>query len=332
MAMTTPAPRLVHVGNVVIDVVVNVEQIPTAGTDVIASGGMITPGGGFNVMVAAVRQGLPAVYGGRLGTGPFAGLARKALADAGISIACPAEGTSDQGFVVCMVDAPGERTFVTRPGAEATLELCHLTAIRLTPADVVYISGYSLMYPSNRDALLQWVPGLPAEVAVVFDPGPLVADIPAQALATVLARADWLTCNAREACLLTNLADPLTELNAAEFHAAEPEAAAVKLARMSARRNVVVRDGPAGCVLVEAGGTPRRIEGFSVRPVDTNGAGDAHTGAFLAALAQGKTPADAARWANASAALAVTRRGPATGPTQAEVEEWLAYQALRRDV
>ena len=62
----------------------------------------------------------------------------------------------------------------------------------------------------------------------------------------------------------------------------------------------------------------------TVRAVDTTGAGDAHAGVFLAALADGLSPADAARRANAAAALAVTRPGPATSPTRAELDAWLA--------
>jgi sugar/nucleoside kinase (ribokinase family) len=65
----------------------------------------------------------------------------------------------------------------------------------------------------------------------------------------------------------------------------------------------------------------------SVVAVDTTGAGDAHAGVFLAALADGLSPADAARRANAAAALAVTRPGPATAPTRAELDAWLARLA-----
>jgi sugar/nucleoside kinase (ribokinase family) len=61
-----------------------------------------------------------------------------------------------------------------------------------------------------------------------------------------------------------------------------------------------------------------------VEAVDTTGAGDAHSGVFLASLADRLSPADAARRANAAAALAVTRPGPATGPTRAELDAWLA--------
>jgi len=58
--------------------------------------------------------------------------------------------------------------------------------------------------------------------------------------------------------------------------------------------------------------------------VDTSGAGDAHSGAFIAALAAGAADAAAARRANAAAAFSVTRRGPATAPTREELAQFLA--------
>jgi sugar/nucleoside kinase (ribokinase family) len=61
-----------------------------------------------------------------------------------------------------------------------------------------------------------------------------------------------------------------------------------------------------------------------VTAVDTTGAGDAHSGVFLAGLAAGLTPAEAARRANAAAALAVTRAGAATAPARAELDRFLA--------
>ena len=90
---------------------------------------------------------------------------------------------------------------------------------------------------------------------------------------------------------------------------------------------VVVRLGADGCVILAPGGEPVHVPGFAVEALDTNGAGDAHVGAFLAALATGQHPLAAARRANACAALAVTRPGPATAPTAAEVDALLASGA-----
>ncbi|WP_297839641.1 PfkB family carbohydrate kinase, partial [Pseudomonas sp.] len=82
---------------------------------------------------------------------------------------------------------------------------------------------------------------------------------------------------------------------------------------------IVVRDGPQGCWISQHG-QAQHVRGFPVKAIDTNGAGDAHAGVLLAALAQGLTADQAALRANAAAAIAVTRWGPATSPTSAEVD------------
>lgn len=278
--------RLVSVGNVVVDVVVDVPALPPAGGDVLASGGGLAVGGTFNVLAAARRHGMEAAYAGVLGAGPLAALALEALAAEGVTVAGPRHPDLDTGFSVAVVDAAGERTFLTRVGAEATLTTVDVT---VGAGDWVLVSGYGLVHPVNRRALERWVPSLPAGVLVVFDPGPL----PGVASRAVLDRADWVTANDREAARLG------------------PVPAAL-----------VTRRGAAGCTVRLPGQPPVEVPGFAVDAVDTNGAGDAHTGALIARLAGGYPPVEAARLANAAAALAVTRRGPATSPTAAEAERW----------
>ena len=73
-----------------------------------------------------------------------------------------------------------------------------------------------------------------------------------------------------------------------------------------------------------ADGTARDIAAFPVRAVDTNGAGDTHVGSFISAVSRGRDPFEAARYANAAAAIAVTRHGGPTGPTDAEIQEFLS--------
>ncbi len=313
MAGPGPYRRLLHLGNVVVDVVLDIPALPERGGDVLASRTEVTAGGGFNVLAAAARQGLPASYAGAHGSGPFAALARAALAAEGIEVLLPAKPGLDTGFVVSLVDAAGERTFLTSPGAEAALTAADLAGLAAGPRDVVYLSGYGLVQPS-RTALLGWLAGQPDHTVVVFDPGPLAQSIPAAALDLVLGRATWLTCNATEAGGLSGRREPAA-------------AARVLSQRAAAPAGVVVRAGPDGCLLAHAGTEPVHVPGFPVAVADTNGAGDTHTGTFIAALAQGQPELAAARAANAAAALSVTRRGPATAPAAAELARFLAAQA-----
>ncbi len=172
------------------------------------------------------------------------------------------------------------------------------------------MSGYGLVAPESGAILGAWAAALPAEALLFVDPGPLIADIPAAVLGPVLDRCDWWSSNQREAALLTGAGDPA-------------EAARLLLAR-TGRTGVIVRAGRAGCVLALRAGPLTLIPAPDVVAVDTTGAGDAHAGVFLAGLAAALPPAAAASRANAAAALAVTRAGPAESPFQAELDAFLA--------
>ncbi len=302
--------RLLHLGNVVVDVVLTVPRFPERGGDVLASQTQTAAGGGFNVMAAAARQGLRTAYAGAHGTGPFGTLARAALAEEGIDVIQPVKAGLDTGFVLTIVEASGERTFLTSRGAEATLTAGDLDPVRPAPRDAVYLTGYSLVHDSNRAALLGWLARLGDGHTMFFDPGPLAGSIPPAALAAVLGRADWLTCNAREAAILAGITDP--------------RAAVTALAGRASRSRVLVRTGPDGCLIGHQDARVVHVPGFGVAVLDTSGAGDAHSGAFIAALAAGVAETAAARSANAAAALSVTRRGPATAPTRDELARFLA--------
>jgi sugar/nucleoside kinase (ribokinase family) len=300
--------RLVVLGSVIVDVVMFVPGLPPRGGDVLATDAALATGGGFNVLSAAARQGLPAALAGRHGTGPFGDLARRDLAAAGVELLLPRAPGGDTGFCVGLVEAD-ERTYATHPGVEGSLTAAELATVGIRPADAVYLSGYDLAYP-HGDVVADWFAALPDPVVTIFDPGPLVAELPAGPLRAVLGRVDWLSANLREARLMTGTADADGADGADDAQGAEAAAA-----RLAARRGVVVRAGAAGCV-VAAGGAATHVPvpGGPVTPVDPGGAGDAHVGAFAAALARGLPPAEACRWANAAAARCVRSRGPATAP------------------
>jgi len=216
---------------------------------------------------------------------------------------------------VVLVEDGGERTFVTSLGAETLRQPGGWDAIPVGAGDAVYVSGYGLVAPESGAILGAWAAALPAEVLLFVDPGPLIADIPAAVLGPVLSRCDWWSSNQREAALLTTAGDPA-------------EAARLLIAR-TGRAGVIVRAGRSGCVLALRAPGPGAVR-ISLIPapavvaVDTTGAGDAHAGVFLAGLATGLVPAAAASRANAAAALAVTRPGPAESPSRAELDAFLA--------
>ncbi|WCM50143.1 PfkB family carbohydrate kinase [Pseudomonas sp. WJP1] len=300
-------PKMLHTGQVIIDLVMAVDKLPQAGGDVLAQSASFEAGGGFNVMAAAQRNGLPVVYLGRHGTGRFGDLARAAMLAEGIHIGIIHPAERDTGICVAITDASAERSFVSYIGAEGELTAQDLASVPVEAGDYVYVSGYSLLQAGKARALVDWVLALPGGINVVFDPGPLVDSPDAPLMRVLLARIDVWTSNAVEALKFTGATDIDQALDRLVEHLPRDVL-------------MVVRDGPQGC-WIDQQGERRHVPGFKVQAVDSNGAGDAHAGVFVAGLAQGLSALDAAQRANAAAALAVTRWGPATSPGTAEVDE-----------
>ena len=300
--------RLLHTGQVIVDLVMGLDTLPASGGDVLANSASFQVGGGFNVMAAARRNGLPVVYLGRHGEGRFGELARAAMQAEGIEMALAASAGKDTGLCVSLTEASTERTFISHLGAEGELSADDLAQIVPRIDDYVYVSGYSLLLEGKAQPLLDWLLALPREIVVVFDPGPLVKAPDSALMRALLPRIDIWTSNGPEALAFTGAADMSQALPMLNQHL---------------QALLVVRDGPNGC-WVGRGVETEHVPGFKVQAVDSNGAGDAHAGVFIAGLAQGLKPVEAARRANAAAALAVTRWGPATSPGVTEVDALLA--------
>jgi sugar/nucleoside kinase (ribokinase family) len=144
------------------------------------------------------------------------------------------------------------------------------------------------------------VAGLPAGMLLVFDPGPLVAEIPAMRMVPVVRRADLVSLNVQEAAVLGG--------------------AEALLGRLPPTAAVVQRAGAEGATILRVGVAPIAVPATSSRVVDSTGAGDVHVGAMLAGLAHGLGLPEATLLANRAAAYAVAHRGPATGPTEQQLK------------
>jgi sugar/nucleoside kinase (ribokinase family) len=294
--------RLVSLGSVIVDLVLEVPRLPDRGGDMLASQRGMAAGGALNVLSAAARLGLPSVYAGPHGTGPFGDLVRAALAREHVEVSLPATANLDTGWTLALVEPDGERTFVTVTGADAVVGVEALRPIEYMQGDAVYVSGYDLAYPGAAAAISEHVAALGRGPFVVLDPGPLVADIEAGRLAAVLNRTDMLSLNAREVAALGGVG--------------------AVMGRVQPTATVIVRQGADGATIHAPGSTPVTMPSIKVQAVDTSGAGDVHVGANLAGLARGMSWPDAVLFANRAAAYAVSRPGPAAGPTERQLEDF----------
>lgn len=295
--------RLLQMTGVVVDILQKVGRLPVSGEGLTASAARIGAGGGFNALAAARRAGACVAYGGMLGTGPFADICEAALKAEGTPVLLRRRIAQDQGFCTVLVERDAERAYVYTPGAERAAAASDLAALPVADFGWALLGGYAA--PMGEDIFGDWLDALPPSVTLMFDPTPLAVIVGRAGVERALRRADWVSANRREAQALTGL---------------DPALAAEALAQ--GRRGAVVRDGARGC-WVAFDGAAVAVAGFPVEAVDSAGAGDAHVGAFVAALMEGMAPAAAARFANAAAAVVVTRLGAATAPLRGEVRATL---------
>ncbi len=303
----TEHARLTVLDSVLIDLTLRVGALPERGGDVVSAPAHLATGGGFNVLVAARRQGLASRYGGHLGTGPFAERARADLEALEVEVAPSTPGGRDLGVCVVVVEPDGERTFLTAAGAELDLSRAALDALDFGDDEYLYLSGYNLAHPALAATIGPWLATVPEHVCVALDPGARIGDADPGLVDRVLARVDWLLASDDEVCALAgtpSLGDAVATL------------------RPRVRAGVVVHEGAAGCRIAD-GGHPRRIAGVATQVVDSNGAGDTHNGVFLASLAHGADPEAAAWRANVAAAWSIAHLGGASAPSAAQLAERL---------
>ena len=313
---TSPAGRVVLMGQILVDRVLHGAGPVYGGGNERARDAGTHVGGGFNALVAARRMGAEAVSLSPIGTGPHASLITDALAREGIVDAGPRVEGVDNGFCVALIDSRAERTFISTKGAETmTPTSAWADFVRMmNPGDVLYIDGYLMDHPANREAAEAALRVLPEGVHVVLDVSPVIG-IPDGLPPTSL-----ISMSTSEAASLWRHADRKA-INVRSW--LPDEDASIAMATLL-RRDVVVRAGKDGAYFTRYANsaelTSTHVPPLSVEVIDTNGAGDAHTGVLAACLAEGMSMERGLLLANCAGALASTAVGPATCPPRAQIE------------
>jgi len=205
------------------------------------------------------------------------------------------------GLYMIELDAAGERRFhYWRSASAARCWLQHLMqnggAARLAGADLVCLSGVSLaILPDDaaRAAAIELLGSLKDRVGkIAFDANLRPAlwrnlDAARAAIASMIRLADVFRASGEDAALLTGAREPETQIGAL---------------RADGAHEIVLTLGAEGCIVATKDGAAA-LPAFAVEVKDTSGAGDAFTGAYLAARLSGAAPVDAA-----SAALKVASR------------------------
>jgi ribokinase len=287
------------------DLVSHVPRPIARGETMLASRFEILPGGkGSNAAVACARQGARVAVMARIGDDAFGRMALDLWAREGIiADAVDVVAGERSGVAQILVFDDGDNSIAVAPGAGAALGAAQVrAAAALVGGARVVMSSCEVPFEATQAAF---------EMARASGATTLLNPAPARPLPdALLGVTDILTPNQNELRALTGVDDT---------------AAAGQALIARGPRAVVVTLGSHGCAWFERGQAPASLPGHAVDVVDTIGAGDTFTGALAAALARGDTLEQAARWANAAAALSVTRAGATGGmPSRDAVSAWLA--------
>jgi ribokinase len=300
-----PTKPIVVVGSINMDLVGRTPRIPHAGETLTGTDFATTPGGkGANQAVAAARLGAQVQMIGAVGNDVFGEALLSNLASADVDTAAVAHIPGPSGVAQIQVADSGQNSIIVIPGANGriTPAILHQNEEKIRSAGIVLCQ---LEIPLDTVVALCELCAA-AQVPVILDPAP-AATLP-DAIFSQLA---WFTPNETELGLYSGSGFP-------------PETAARQLLARGVR-GVALKRGAEGVYTATANGESAWIPAFPVEAIDTVAAGDCFNGAFAVALLEGSSPAEAARFASAAAAISVTRRGAqAAMPSRAEVDAFLS--------
>jgi sugar/nucleoside kinase (ribokinase family) len=298
-------------GNLVLDILVRpVDAFPWGTTTLVESIEQHLGGNGASTSYTVGKLGVPVRLAGMIGADAFGDVLVGKLHSAGVDTRLIARSPAPTATTVALVNTSGNRMFLHSLGAsgeafsewfEFTPEVTH----GMSHFHLASVFGLPRLRPHTADLLRRARDaGLATSVDTQWDTrGRWMED-----LAPCLPFTDLLIMNEDEARMLSGSSDP---------------ARAAQVMRERGARVAVVKLGGSGCAVY---GPNLVVEcpAFKVPVVDTTGAGDCFAGAFLAALLRDRSLADAAKFANAVAALAIQQLGAVEGVRSfEETEEWM---------
>ncbi len=285
------------VGDVTVDLMYFVNEIPEPGAEVAVNRSIMEPGGaGGTIAVVLARLGHQVKIATRIGRGPFAEMALKHVRASGVDLsAIQRDDYHLTGSVTLLITPDAQRTMISASGASRYLDAAYLNPDDITSADALVMSAYSMIGGLQREYAVKALDiARQAGITTFIDMGSGAVNALRDRLISLVDQVDYLLMNQKELYTLTG------ESSISD--------AVVALAMQGIKR-VIVKVGEMGSIVV----TPELtelVEGVEVDEViNTAGAGDYYTAAFAHAIMSGYDLSHAARLGNVAGALNVTQMG-----------------------
>jgi len=290
-------PKFLVVGDATVDQMYFVSEFPEPGAEVSAHRAVLDAGGsGGTVATVLARLGNDTRLAARVGTGPFAELALRHAARAGVDLSLVQRDEVHQTSSVTLIVTPdAQRTMISAAGASRYLDSAALRAEDVADRDALVLSAYSLIGGRQKEYAPRCLELAREHRLTVFvDLGTGAIHALGRRLLDHVVGADFLLMNEYELYAITG--EHTITAAVASLHEAGVE-------------NLVVKVGENGSILFTSE-LSELVEAHDVDGVvDSTGAGDYYTAAFAHAVMSGYDLLSAARMANVAGALNTTRVG-----------------------
>lgn len=285
-------PALI-IGSTCVDVIINIDHLPKTEENIRPSSQSMALGGcAYNVEYIMRLLGASHTFISPVGGGTYGDYVAKQLKSMGVPVAVRIP-EKENGCCYCLVEASGERTFMSYHGVEYTFQKYWMEPYNPDNYSYVYVSGLEIEEETGIN-LIEYLEKYP-QLEVCYAPGPRGYLIEEGKRQRMMELHPLLHINESEACVLGAAA------NYAE--------GAANLQKLTCN-TVIVTLGSKGAYCLEKGGSSCLVPSVPARHiVDTIGAGDSHIGTILACLVKDMALKDAVAYANKVAAAVVEVHG-----------------------
>lgn len=306
---------IVVIGSSNIDFIMKMDHLPARAETVTDAAFMQTFGGkGANQAVAAGRAGGDVIFVNCVGDDPYVARMLAGFKESGVNTDCIYHETGiSSGTALVMIGEGGHNYISVAPGANGRLTPERVDAVRGLIADAAYVL---MQFEIPRESIARAL-DIAAEVGtpVVWNYAPANPFDVAQ-----LKKVSIVVANEPEASALTGI--PVTDL-------ASARAAAHRLRELGVQTAIITLGEAGSVAAADAMPEALHIPAFPVAALDTTAAGDTYCGCLVVALAEGRSLADAVRFASAGGALCVQRMGAQPSiPWRDEIEAFLRHAGL----
>ena len=282
------------IGSTCVDVIIRIDHLPHTEENLHPDGQQFAIGGcAYNAANILGRGGAPTTFVTPVGLqGVFGGFVQKQLET--LPFAQPVYlPDAANGCCYCLVEASGERTFMSIHGAEYSFDPAWMTRYAANRYAYGYVCGLEIEEKTGG-LLADYLKTAPIE-RILYAPGPRGARIAPERTEALYALRPILHLNGAEASALSGL-DGLDE--------------SLRFLHGKTHAPIIATLGKLGARVLAEDGTLLTVPGYPAEHVvDTIGAGDAHAGAVLLGLSRGLSLADAVALGNRVSAAVVQTAG-----------------------